>query len=512
MSILHRIKNLDYKIHLVFAFLIRCGFIIYGIHHDKNSIVPYTDIDYRVFTDAARHLINFESPYKRHTYRYSPLIAILLIPNILVHDCFGKFLFSAVDILVGYFIRVIVENLYKTYKQHVTQYETKIENKPNLLITSTVSNQLNEKRKSNKQGRLRRKSKSFSKNIKLIRGQKEKDSVGVIADVSMCIWLYNPLSIAIATRGNSDTIAGLLVLLVLYYMQVKHYFIAGLLHGVAIHLRLYPIVYSLTLFMHLSQFSYYETESRKNASKAQSSYKPLNSDENNSGSKRNKKSISLCEEQRKTIFKKEYLLYLLPNSDQLKLIFGCLLSLTALTAFFFLLYGYTFLYETYIYHLMRSDSRHNFSLYFYLQYLTAGVKRIGIWQKVLIILPKIVLLLVLSVRYGLNKYSLNFSVLSQTLVIVLYNTVLTSQYFIWILSILPLCIWQLNINIRKSVSLFTLWFAAQVAWLLPAYFLEFQGQNTFFLIWLQSISLFCAHIAIMGRLIKYFTPISSHEE
>lgn len=513
MSILHRIKNIDYKCHLFLAFIIRIGFIVYGVHHDKHSVVPYTDIDYKVFTDAARHLTNFESPYKRHTYRYSPLIAILLIPNVLANDCFGKILFSVVDILVGYLIRVIVKNLYKTYKQHVSQHEIKTEKKTDVQVASVVNNEAVEKCK-NKQIRLRRKKKNFLKNLKLNKDQKEKDGIDITADVSMCIWLYNPLSIGIATRGNSDSIASLLVLFVLYCMQVKQwYFIAGFVHGVAIHVRLYPIVYSLTLFMHLSKFSYYETENREKVFKNENDCKLLlNNTEDNGVAKKNKKCVSLCGPKRKTIFKREYLLYLLPNSEQLKLISGCLLSLAALTIFFYLLYGYKFLYETYIYHLARSDSRHNFSLYFYLQYLTAGVKSIGMWQKILIALPKIVLLLVLSVRYGLNRYTLNFSVLIQTFIIVIYNTVLTSQYFIWILSVLPACIWQMNINIRKSVSLFTLWFAAQIAWLLPAYFLEFQGHNTFFLIWLQSVSLFCAHIAILGRLIKYYTPISSHEE
>lgn len=511
MSILHRIKNIDYKVHLLLALFIRLGFIIYGTYHDKKSVVPYTDIDYKVFTDAARYIVNLQSPYKRHTYRYSPLIAVLLVPNILIHDCFGKFLFCLVDIIVGYFIRAIVKDLYKNYKQHVSQNETKTTNTTD--VGPVINNELIEKRKSNKQTRSRRKGKNVLKTLKLNKTLKEKENFEIIANIAMCIWLYNPLSIAISTRGNGDTITGLLVLSVLYFMQVKQwYFVAGLLHGFAIHVRLYPIVYSLTLFMHISKFAYYETENRKNVLKDEVVCKKLNKIENNAINGKSKQHISVCESKRKTIFKKEYFLYLLPNSDQLKLISGCLLSLVVLTTFFYLLYGYTFLYETYIYHLVRTDSRHNFSLYFYLQYLTAGVKIIGMWQKTLIMLPKIVLLLVLSVRYGLNKYTLNFCILTQTIIVVIYNTVLTSQYFIWILSILPLCIWQMNINIRKSISLFTLWFAAQIAWLLPAYFLEFQGQNTFFLIWLQSISLFCAHIAILGRLIKYFVPISSYEE
>jgi phosphatidylinositol glycan class M len=33
-----------------------------------------TDIDYKVYTDAA----HYDSPYQRHTYRYSPILAYMM--------------------------------------------------------------------------------------------------------------------------------------------------------------------------------------------------------------------------------------------------------------------------------------------------------------------------------------------------------------------------------------------------------------------------------------------------
>lgn len=47
-----------FKVSLVAAALLRVGLIIYSERHDATSVVKYTDIDYRVFSDAARFTLN----------------------------------------------------------------------------------------------------------------------------------------------------------------------------------------------------------------------------------------------------------------------------------------------------------------------------------------------------------------------------------------------------------------------------------------------------------------------
>src|SRR6202161_1340819 len=44
------------------------------------------------------------SPYRRETYRYTPLLALLLTPNEWLHPSFGKYLLAACDILKGVLI------------------------------------------------------------------------------------------------------------------------------------------------------------------------------------------------------------------------------------------------------------------------------------------------------------------------------------------------------------------------------------------------------------------------
>lgn len=72
------------------AAVVRAVLICWAEYQDSRMAVKYTDIDYVVFTDAARFVANGGSPYQRATYRYSPLLAYLVLPNIWLHPVFGK--------------------------------------------------------------------------------------------------------------------------------------------------------------------------------------------------------------------------------------------------------------------------------------------------------------------------------------------------------------------------------------------------------------------------------------
>ncbi|XP_030750319.1 GPI mannosyltransferase 1 [Sitophilus oryzae] len=447
MLLLDRFIDLDVITHFIFASLIRAILIVYGIWHDKYSDVPYTDIDYKVFTDASRYIIDGKSPYDRHTFRYSPLISFLLIPNVVIHEIFGKIFFCIFDLVVAYLIRC--------------------------LVYINISHWL----------------KYYSKDDVKINLQKEQN---LWAQRAMLLWLYNPMVVTISTRGNSDSLACGLVILTLYVLQAKRsYFCAGLLHGLSIHFRIYPIIYTMSFLLYLSNFSYY-----------------LDCDKNVVDLTLRQKRETRKSIQRISFLGQKLFLYLIPNSHQIIFVLGMLMSWSVLTLTFYFFYEFRFLYESILYHFVRTDFKHNFSLYFYAQYLSAWMKfdiwSVVFWHAILKNLPPLIILLYLSVYFGLNQYTLNFTILCQTIVFVIYNKVLTSQYFVWIMGIVPLCIWQLKFSVKSISLLVLIWILAQGTWLLPAYLLEFEGKNTFIYIWVQSISLFCTHVIILGHLLQNF--------
>lgn len=55
-SLLHHLSSLSNVLTL--SIVIRVVLIVYSEWHDAHSVVKYTDVDYRVFSDATRFLLN----------------------------------------------------------------------------------------------------------------------------------------------------------------------------------------------------------------------------------------------------------------------------------------------------------------------------------------------------------------------------------------------------------------------------------------------------------------------
>ncbi|GKZ29592.1 GPI mannosyltransferase 1 [Aspergillus brasiliensis] len=194
------------------AIALRAILLVYGAWQDANSAVKYTDIDYLVFTDAARYVSHGASPYERDTYRYTPLLAWLLLPTSWSGPsflfAFGKALFALSDVLAGW-----------------------------LIARSLVS------------------------------------ACGMDAPRALkyaSFWLLNPMVANISTRGSSEGLLGVLVIALLWAVLRRRVILAGVLLGLSVHFKIYPFIYGVSIIWWLDRERDGSTIIKKNAGSSSS--------------------------------------------------------------------------------------------------------------------------------------------------------------------------------------------------------------------------------------------------
>ncbi|XBW36019.1 hypothetical protein QEN19_001594 [Hanseniaspora menglaensis] len=408
----------DVKLIFVLSIVIRTILLVYGVIQDSFSMVKYTDIDYYVFLDSLNFIWNYDgSPYERETFRYTPLLSYMMLPTLLnVH--LGKLLFVVFDVLTGFYI-------YKLLEKH---YGNLTEN--------------------------------------------SKSSIPVIG---CSLWLLNPMVITISTRGNAESIMSFLIIFFLYLLDFGYIMTSGVVYGIAIHFKIYPVVYAIPLTMYFLFFM------------DRTNYKNI-------------KSLVL---------------------------FGVssLFSLIGITYLVYLKFGYEFIEHTYLYHIIRSDHRHNFSVWNMVLYMeqmpslikqntnNIFIKNYGsntlkhIYYNVLnnknlssvpqflncILIPILILVkksFKIQKKHEMKPFITLIQVIAvQTMFFVHFNKVITSQYFIWYLTYIPF--FSLHVvdlfknNKIRLIKLILVWILSQAVWLYFGFQLEFKNQNCF-------ISLFCA--------------------
>lgn len=79
-----KIPNLSPTQSIIIGLFLRLSLIGYAEIQDKYFNLKYTDIDYSVYTDGANYVLDGGTPYDRHTYRYTPILAYLMTGNILL--------------------------------------------------------------------------------------------------------------------------------------------------------------------------------------------------------------------------------------------------------------------------------------------------------------------------------------------------------------------------------------------------------------------------------------------
>lgn len=173
-----------------------------------------------------------------------------------------------------------------------------------------------------------------------------------------------------------------------------------------------------------------------------------------------------------------------------------------LTGFFFYLYGWEFLHEALLYHLTRTDPRHNFSIYFYHIYLHYEHEFSSL-EKLVSFLPQIMVQLVLVFRFAQD---FPFCFFVQTVAFVAFNKVMTAQYFVWFFCLLPLILPWTNMKLKgKGLVCILLWIAAQGHWLMWGYLLEFKGKNVFLQLWVAGLLFLAANTFVLINIIQQHT-------
>ncbi|KAI9294609.1 hypothetical protein K502DRAFT_316712 [Neoconidiobolus thromboides FSU 785] len=388
---------------------------------DKISLIKYTDIDYEVFTDAARFVTQGKSPYLRSTYRYTPLLAFLLTPNIYLFKSFGKVLFVIGDLLSGYF-------MYEILKLR------KVETKSNIKIVSLF-------------------------------------------------WLYNPIVANISTRGNAESLLICIILAFVFAFLKNRFFLGSILYGLAVHFKIYPIIYSIPLLYFLND----HYPKQRNYLKRMGKRPTINPSQPNSESFVNNTIPNLSHFFTKTRF--------------LFFIYSGATFLTLNLIFYFIYYD-EFIEHTFLYHVTRKDHRHNFSFWFLPIYLSSQSNYIPTNMIALCsFLPQFLVTIYLGFLYSKDLF---FAIFLQTISFVAFNKVCTSQYFMWYLGLLPLVLPSTRMPFfNQGIKITLLWVLSQVLWLLPAYYLEFEAKNTFVFLFFASIFMLSCNVYILVQFIRF---------
>ena len=173
---------------------LRLVLLIYGGWQDANSAVKYTDIDYFVFTDAARYVSKGQSPYARDTYRYTPLLAWILLPTawegatlwFTLNFIFGKVLFALADVAAAWLVLQLLIQCYRFPTERALRYVA-------------------------------------------------------------AAWLWNPMVANISTRGSAEGLLGVLVSALLWATLTRKPILAGFILGLAVHFKIYPFIYGASI-------------------------------------------------------------------------------------------------------------------------------------------------------------------------------------------------------------------------------------------------------------------------
>ncbi|KAI9509349.1 glycosyltransferase family 50 protein [Russula earlei] len=482
---------------LVFATFIRVVLILYSEWHDAHSLVKYTDVDYLVFTDATSFTLtpgplnhaqgplgrwfNIGDPYRRETYRYTPLLAILLAPNKWLHKSFGKYLFAGCDILAGMLMH---ELLVSTVLPHSHSHSHRRPRpRPRAPDASHAPPSPSKKRDDVGPPHTRPDSDDDGEDLSPAPisehdsdGEDDDNDTRRRATLLVALHLLNPIVIGVSTRGSSESVLSFLVLLTLFCALRGRWDWTAVFLGLCTHWKIYPVIYGVSCVVVIGM------ERRHDRKKT---------------------------EARGALPKMVRYIDDLINAKTVRFAAISAGTFFVLGVLMYLVWGYPFVHETYLYHLHRLDHRHNFSPYFYQIYLThpnistSAAAQPSVWREFIrspltSFLTQLCLSLISGLFFIRTRQDMIMGWFVQTATFVIFNKVCTSQYFLWYMLFLPLIVPHLSLSLSSFVKYFVCWMGTQVLWLSQAYRVEFLGEPIFFRLWVCSIIYVIGHSWVLA--------------
>ena len=219
--------------------------------------------------------------------------------------------------------------------------------------------------------------------------------------------------------------------------------IAGAVYGLSVHFKIYPIIYSIPFYLFIDM----------------DRAAVLN------------RNLSLFQKITTNFFTKNRLVFSVVSAS----------SFMGLNVISYVLYGDEYLNEAWIYHFIRKDNRHNYSVYFYLIYQLFDQGQQSSLISLLLFLPQWTLVVVAGLLF---YHDLFFAMVLQTWSFVAFNKVYTAQYFLWYLSLLPFIALNNRLTLTRSLLPLALAIYALQSLFIPyweslAFKIEFEASNAF---------------------------------
>lgn len=503
------------------AAAVRAGLVAYGEWQDARMDVKYTDVDYWVFTDAAAALAAGRSPYARATYRYTPALAALLLPGALVagdswgRALWGKFLFCAADIAVGLLVYAVVRMRVADRTRAARIVGALWLLNPMVFAIST---------RGNAEGLLALLVVGFLHALLCGRVFFSGLLLGLAVHLKIFPAIYAP-AVAAFLLGGRRVVAS---------PPAAYAAVGGDASGTASVASVLLPGYGngdATLDPAIDQ-----SDAGKRASGAASQMGlrvPNSASANTLSAAPSAAGVAHPSPLRQVVGAAAVRDVSLARrvAALLRFAAGGALGVGVPTALSLWLYGREYLEHAVLYHAVRRDHRHNFSPYFYVFYAgtsgaddaraclslpawLGGVCRAAVdssgrlpdpttlpHAELLVFVPQMLLLAAIGLKYG--RRDLPLALFLSTFVFVALNKVVTSQYFVWHLCLLPAAYVSLpRASAGAWARMAAAWGAAQGAWLAAAYRLEFLGRPVFAPLWAASVAFLAVNAWIAGEVVR----------